>query len=40
MVIASLAYGDEAWASHEGKPIAVGQYRGWELHPSRLFNLD
>ena len=40
MVIASLAYGDEAWASHKGKPIAVGQYRGGELHPSRVFNLD
>lgn len=40
MVIASLSYGDEAWASHKGKPIAVGQYRGGELHPSRVFNLD
>ena len=40
MVITSLSYGDEAWASHKGKPIAVGQYRGGELHPSRVFNLD
>ena len=40
MVIATLQFGDEAWASHKGKPIAVGQYRGGELHPSRVFNLD
>ena len=30
-------YGDEAWASFEGRAIAVGQYRGGELHPSRVF---
>ena len=40
MVIANLEFGEEAWASHRGKPIAVGQYRGGELHPSRVFNLD
>ena len=32
-------YGDEAWASFQGRPVAVGQYRGGELHPSRVFNL-
>ncbi|NVK47074.1 MAG: tRNA pseudouridine(55) synthase TruB [Rhodobacteraceae bacterium] len=32
-------YGDEVWASFEGKPVAVGQYKGGELHPSRVFNL-
>lgn len=30
-------YGDEAWVSHDGHAIAVGQYRGGELHPSRVF---
>lgn len=33
------APGDTAWASFEGKPIAVGTYLGGELHPSRVFNL-
>ncbi len=40
MVIASSAqYGDEAWASYQGKPVAVGIYKAGELHPSRVFNL-
>lgn len=40
MVIASdAAYGDEAWASLNGQPIAVGVYRAGELHPKRVFNL-
>lgn len=39
MVIASdVEYGDEAWASFEGRAIAVGSYRAGELHPSRVFN--
>ena len=39
MVIGSgLTYGDEAWASYEGRAIAVGTYRGGELHPVRVFN--
>lgn len=39
MVIASgVDYGDEAWASFEGKAVAVGIYRAGELHPSRVFN--
>jgi tRNA pseudouridine55 synthase len=37
-VIASEAeYGDLAWASDGGRAIAVGTYRGGELHPSRVF---
>lgn len=41
MVIASdVEYGEEAWASFEGKPIAVGVYKAGELHPSRVFQLD
>ena len=39
MVIASTAeYGDEAWASYDGKAVAVGVYKAGELHPSRVFN--
>lgn len=32
-------YGDLAWASFEGKPLAIGHLRGGELHPERVFNL-
>lgn len=40
MVLASgLEYGDEAWASYNGQALAVGRYKGGELHPSRVFNL-
>jgi len=40
MVTASnVEYGDEAWASYNGKPLAVGLYKAGELHPSRVFNL-
>lgn len=39
MVITSDAeYGDEAWASLDGKAVAVGIYRAGELHPNRVFN--
>ncbi|MGR3761503.1 tRNA pseudouridine(55) synthase TruB [Roseobacteraceae bacterium NS-SX3] len=31
-------YGDEAWASLDGKAVAVGIYKSGELHPSRVFN--
>lgn len=38
MVVASdLEYGDEAWVSCNGVPIAIGIYRAGELHPSRVF---
>ena len=41
MVLASSAqYGDEAWASYQDRPVAVGIYKAGELHPSRVFNLD
>ncbi|TQS70292.1 tRNA pseudouridine(55) synthase TruB [Rhodobacteraceae bacterium] len=40
MVLASdLEYGDEAWVSYEGQPVAVGIYKAGEVHPSRVFNL-
>ena len=34
-----IEYGEECWASHDGTPVAVGIYRGGELHPNRVFNL-
>ena len=38
MVVTSDAeYGEEAWASHDGKAVAIGIYRAGELHPSRVF---
>ncbi|MBE9638929.1 tRNA pseudouridine(55) synthase TruB [Salipiger mangrovisoli] len=41
MVIPGEAdYGDEAWASFQGKPVAVGIFKAGELHPNRVFNLD
>lgn len=33
----ALPYGTEAWASYQGHAVAVGIYRGGELHPSRVF---
>lgn len=40
LVIASdVEYGEECWASHDGKPVAVGIFRAGELHPNRVFNL-
>ena len=39
MVLASdVEYGDECWASLDGKAVAVGRYKAGELHPSRVFN--
>ena len=32
-----LDYGDEAWASLDGVPIAIVDYRAGMLHPSRVF---
>lgn len=33
-----VAYGDEAWASYQGRAIAIGRYKSGELHPSRVIN--
>ena len=35
-----LDYGDEAWVSCNGEPIAVGIYKAGELHPTRVFVSD
>jgi tRNA pseudouridine55 synthase len=40
VLAASVQYGDEAWASYQGRPVAVGIYKAGELHPSRVFNLE
>jgi len=38
MVISSDAeFGDQAWASCQGKAVAVGVYKAGELHPGRVF---
>jgi tRNA pseudouridine55 synthase len=38
MVIASdVEYGEECWASLDGRAVAVGIYKAGELHPSRVF---
>ena len=34
----ALPYGTEAWASHNHRAVAVGHYRGGELHPAKVFN--
>ena len=40
MVLTSgVEYGDECWASLDGEPVAVGIFKGGELHPNRVFVL-
>ena len=36
-VIGHADWGTEGWASLDGLAVAVGHYRGGELHPSRVF---
>ena len=38
VLTAEAEYGDECWASFEGRAVAVGVYKSGELHPSRVFN--
>ncbi len=38
VMAATVGYGDEAWASYQGRAVAVGVYKAGELHPSRVFN--
>ena len=38
MVITSgLEYGEECWASHEGRAVAVGRFKAGEVWPDRVF---
>lgn len=40
LVLASdVEYGDLAWASLQGRAVAVGQYKGGQLDPIRVFKL-
>ena len=39
MVLASgLEYGCEVWVAYQGRAVAVGHFKGGEVHPSRVFN--
>ncbi len=38
VLTADAEYGDECWASLDGRAVAVGIYKAGELHPSRVFN--
>lgn len=38
VLMSDVEYGDECWASLDGKAVAVGIYKAGELHPSRVFN--
>ena len=40
VLTSSVEYGDEAWASYQGRAVAVGVYKAGELHPNRVFNQD
>jgi tRNA pseudouridine55 synthase len=35
-----LDYGDVAWASLDGLPVAIGTVKAGLLHPDRVFNLE
>ena len=37
VISSDASYGDEVWASHDGQAIAVGQYLGGKIQPSRVF---
>ena len=37
VIAADAEFGEEAWASFEGRAVAVGTYMGGMLHPSRVF---
>ncbi len=39
-VLGHLEFGTEAWASFQGRAVAVGHYRGGALHPARVFAQD
>ncbi len=40
IITTTAEWGDEAWASYQGRAIAVGVYRSGELHPTRVFLPD
>lgn len=38
-VLTGADFGEEVWVSYQGRPVAIGSYRGGEVHPGRVFNL-
>lgn len=38
-VLTGADFGEEVWVSYQGRPVAIGSYRGGEVHPNRVFNL-
>ncbi len=37
VVTSDAEYGDQAWVSCNGDPVAIGVYKSGELHPTRVF---
>jgi len=37
VAVSGLDWGDAAWASQEGRAVALGRYRAGAFHPSRVF---
>ena len=37
LVMGNVEYGEECWADHAGKAIAVGTFKSGEMHPTRVF---
>lgn len=37
VIAEDVEYGDPAWASLNGRPVAIGIYRAGQLHPNRVF---
>ena len=40
VIAKDVEYGEECWAAHQGRAVAVGRFKGGELHPSRVFNQE
>ncbi len=40
VILPDVDYGDIGWVAHQGKPIAIGEYRYGSLHPNRVFLLS
>ncbi|MEL7013686.1 MAG: tRNA pseudouridine(55) synthase TruB [Pseudomonadota bacterium] len=40
VVAQDIAFGSECWASCDGQPVAIGQFRAGSMDPTRVFNLD
>ncbi len=38
VLVSEVEYGEECWASLDGRAVAVGIYKAGEVHPSRVFN--